>query len=534
MSVQPRVRHNDYGVLAPPPLGSWTPRLSVSVVVPAYGEQEKLDLTLAALRGQTYPGHLLEVIVVDDGSTPPLRLPELAPQATRLVVTEPGSRGRAAARNAGAGVADGDVVHWLDADVVCAHDQVEAQMRWHHLADHLVVKGYVRYVDFSPGGVSPGEVDAAVRAKDVEKLFDMTRSVPHQWIVDLVNSTRGLRDAQDSAYRLHVTNCASVGRALLEAAGPMDHDLIFGEDTELGYRLAWSGAVFVPEPRARSCHLGKSMMMRDGERVRRFNQAHVPDRIPLQRWQRTHPRRMWLVPLVEVVVDAEPAGYEEIRATVDGFLAGELHDLRVTLLAPWDRVRLDPRNPLDGEEVDLALLRELYRHESRVRFARPRDDIPLRAPYRLICPPGWVPAADTLGHLVDLAEEGGHGLVSVALAEEDDVIAARLERHAAFARARLVKHTGEEVDDVVEVLYGTHWVDGAACGFRPAAQAGEAGRNAGSAELKELRSKVAKLLAENDRLREELGERRAADVGKPPSGLLRTFFGRERAGGSRP
>ena len=78
-----RVAGNDYRSLTPPELGAWTPSLRVSVVVPAYGGQDKLDLVLAGLAGQTYPEDLTEVIVVDNGSDPPLRLPD--PGAPRPV-----------------------------------------------------------------------------------------------------------------------------------------------------------------------------------------------------------------------------------------------------------------------------------------------------------------------------------------------------------------------------------------------------------------------------------------------------------------
>lgn len=50
-----RITGNDYRSLTPPALGSWVPSLRVSVVVPAYGDQEKLDLALAGLAAQTYP-----------------------------------------------------------------------------------------------------------------------------------------------------------------------------------------------------------------------------------------------------------------------------------------------------------------------------------------------------------------------------------------------------------------------------------------------------------------------------------------------
>ncbi|MFC6080368.1 glycosyltransferase family 2 protein [Sphaerisporangium aureirubrum] len=508
----PRIRHNDYGVLTPPEPGTWRPSLSVSVVIAAYGHQDKLDLTLAALAAQSYPSHLTEVIVVDDGTQPALRLPEIAPENTVLLATEPGARGRSDARNAGLARAGGDVVHWLDADMVTFHDEVEEHMRWHHLADHLVVMGYVRYVEHRAGTPTPREVHAAVSAGAADKLFDEERSEPHAWIVDLAERTDGLRTAGDSAYRVHVTNAASVNARLLREAGPLDTSLVLGEDTELGYRLAQAGAAFVLAPGARSRHLGLSMMMRDKDRIRRYNHAYVPGLVPYMRWQRTHPRRQWQVPYAEVVVEAAGASYEDVRATADGVLAGTLNDVVVTLAGPWDAAREDRRNPLDSTHLDLLLLRGLYRGEPRVRFVTSVPATAAPVPYRLTCPPGWVPGAETLRRLVEHASKHGHGLVSVALDEgEDAVLAARLEHTGAFARAALVREPGEPLDVAVHDVSGTHWMDGASLGFLPAAMAEPAKR--GRTDDPALTRELTRLREENARLTETLAAR--GDGGAP-------------------
>src|SRR5215510_14496873 len=87
MRHEPRIVRNDWRSVHVPDLGTWHPHLSVSVVIPAYNCQPSLDQTLASLAGQTYPQHLLEVIVVDDGSQPPLVLPEIRPETCRLIQT---------------------------------------------------------------------------------------------------------------------------------------------------------------------------------------------------------------------------------------------------------------------------------------------------------------------------------------------------------------------------------------------------------------------------------------------------------------
>ena len=105
---QPVVRRNEWDVLTPPAIGAWTPTRTVTVVVPAYNSHRTLPHVLAGLAAQTYPAHLMEVVVSDDGSTPPVVLPEVVPDHTRVVRVEegwgcagacevagPGERGRA-------------------------------------------------------------------------------------------------------------------------------------------------------------------------------------------------------------------------------------------------------------------------------------------------------------------------------------------------------------------------------------------------------------------------------------------------------
>lgn len=475
--MTPRIRGNDYTSLNPPRIGAWTPTMRVSIVIPAYNNQDKLDLTLAGLATQTYPAELMEVIVVDNGSEPRLTLPALRPPGTRIIRCD--TPGRASARNAGLAIATGDVIHWLDSDVVLDREAVEAHMRWHHLAPYLVVTGYLRF-----SSAEPPSPQAVVAAQDLGLLFEP--SEPHEWIVDLVERTGGLREHAHRTFSLHIGGCTSVNARLFEVAGPMDEQLFLGQDTEMGYRLAQAGAAFIPEPLARGYHLGPTMRMRNKEPITRVSHAFIADRIPQYRWLRSHPGRQWLVPYVEVVVDAEGATYEDVRATVDACLAGTVPDVAVVLTGPWDTLDPERRAPLKDPRLDLALIHGHYRHEGRVRLTR--EVAPTKAPFRLRVPAGWVPGEDTIARLVDLAIEDGYGLVSVLLAERPEpgratpaadsaadaatagagragasgaggggrgvgIVAARLERTAAFARAELAREEGEDLVDVVEETF---------------------------------------------------------------------------------
>ncbi|MFG3436269.1 glycosyltransferase [Nonomuraea sp. NPDC047897] len=474
-----RIRHNDYGVLTPPAIGTWRPALTVSVVIPARDCRAELERTVAALGRQTYPAELTEVVVADDGSDPPIELP-----GARVVRVRDGW-GRGAARETGRLAATGDVIHWLDADMILADDHVEAHMRWHHLVDHAVVIGDTRFVD------APD--DEGVQSAYTRKTLE---------------STRMLKDAGSTAYLLHTGASSSARADLLRAAGGVDAELNMAEDTELGYRLAQAGAVFIPDPQARGRHVGPSTVMRREKEVHRHNWSYLGDLVPDLRWLRTHPNRHWRVPYVRVAVPATT--YEETRTTVDATLAGTVHDTAVTVVGPWDRLTEGRRASLDEPLLDLRLLRNLYRYEPRVAFAaaEPRPAAP--APFLLSLPAGWAPGPDTVSRLVRLADADGLGLIRAVLAETaDGVVAARFERTAAFARAAFFHG---DPDELVDEMFGSLWVSGTELGIVPVAEAeqpaGDPARWRALAarrleEVKELRGTVERLSAEVERLSAE-------------------------------
>ncbi|WP_084516879.1 glycosyltransferase [Microtetraspora niveoalba] len=562
----PPVRRNDYGTLRPPALGSWEPRLTVSVVIPAYECQEALDRTLAGLAAQTYPAHLMEVVVADDGSTPALRVPAVAPEATRIVRVPAGRWGRGWARQTGAEAASGDVVHWVDSDMILARDHIEAHMRWHHLASYAVVHGRVAFVadDVAP----PPPEDVLAGAYEGGAAFGEAR--PHGWTAEVLRTTRELRDEVAGAYRLHSGATTSVAAWLLRAAGGVNTSLNMAEDTDLGYRLAQRGAVFIPDPEARAWHLGTSTVMRREADVHRHNWSFLGDLIPDLRWLRRHPRRRWAVPYVEVVIDAHGASYERVRASVDAALAGTVADTSVVLLGPWDELPSGRRASLDEPMLDTRLAYNLYEHEPRVRFVRTASESCAPTPFRVTCPAGWVLGPDSLAKLVGLAERDGYGLVSVALDETPaGVTALRLERTSAFSRAALVAADGPGpasgtappgfattrpamatrptpdsmaaapgpapgspvygvLDALVDEMYGSIWVAAAEYGVVTDEEAEPVGGDPAKwrADAARWRSEATRLRAEVARLEAELRHARDADADGARHGGDRRLVGR--------
>lgn len=101
----------------------------VSVVVPIYNGAAYLGETLESVWQQTYP--TLEAIVVDDGSTDSsahivAALAERAPVPLRYVFQA--NRGPAAARNRGIGLAQGELIAFLDQDDLWLPDKIQCQV----------------------------------------------------------------------------------------------------------------------------------------------------------------------------------------------------------------------------------------------------------------------------------------------------------------------------------------------------------------------------------------------------------------------
>ncbi len=459
-AAQPRVRGNDWPSLRPAVLGDWQPTLSVSVVIPAHRAEATLPYTLAGLVAQTYPARLLDVVVVDDGSDPRLELPPTRPERTRIVRTTE-SWGRAHACHVGALAAEGDVLHWLDADMLPHHDEVEAQLRWHHLIDHAVVLGSKTFVDITAGLPDLDSTLQTVRVGDAGDLFPDRWTSQHEWVEEHIERSDRLTANATKSYLVHVGASASVARALYLEAGGMDDTLKLGEDVELGYRLSQRGAVFVPDDAARSWHLGLSTLMQQQERVNRYNRPFVTDRIADMRHWRTK-GRSYTVPWVEVVVDAADRTFEEVRHSVNGCLAGTAADITVLVAGPWSRLDDQRRSPLLDPDRDLRMLRAELVGDSRVRMVEEIADTAFPATYRLRLPTGWSPGRDSVRRLCVEMARRDRGLVSLLM---PDGRVARLERTSAFHRAMRLTSSGEDLDAVVDQVSKTWWYEAVEEGF---------------------------------------------------------------------
>jgi glycosyltransferase involved in cell wall biosynthesis len=206
--------------------------VNVSVVIATKDRAELLDAALASLRAQS-DAPPFDIVVVDNGSRD--RTPAIAREhgAAYVFVAEP-NRGRA--RNAGVALATGELIVFVDDDVIVPPQFVAAHARAH----------------------AAEEVPLAVSGPIVNVPASADRPAP---------------TAANASRAFFVTCNVSVSRAIFTAAGGFDEtfDRYGWEDTELGVRLrargvrrrfAWDAYLWhikPPTPEALEDALGKAI-----------------------------------------------------------------------------------------------------------------------------------------------------------------------------------------------------------------------------------------------------------------------------------
>ena len=98
----------------------------VSVIIPMFNAERWIVETLASVEAQTYPRELIEVIVVDDGSTD-ASAEIVAREFPRASLLRTANGGASRARNAGTAVARGVFLQYLDADDLLVRDKLVRQ-----------------------------------------------------------------------------------------------------------------------------------------------------------------------------------------------------------------------------------------------------------------------------------------------------------------------------------------------------------------------------------------------------------------------
>jgi glycosyltransferase involved in cell wall biosynthesis len=318
---------NDWTGLVPDAASTWVPTRTVSICVPTRNPGPGLRRTLLALTAQTYPH--FEVVVADDGSDHPIEVPDGLSYPCRVVrqrQTLPFGAGQA--RNLAARAADGDILFFLDADVIPERQVVEAYARWLHATDLAVPMGLCRFVDVD--GLDDAALVELVAAGRLEETFGHREVDDQGWRERTFARTHDLRREAIDAFRITIGATVAVGRSVFEEIGGFRELGVRGiEDTEFGYRLHANGAVLIVDRDAQHWHQGRRNLSTERRaRIDAEREPYVRSLLPVRGFRFDEPivdppveivPRFRVVPVggTEVSIECLPAGDVRVDETFD-------------------------------------------------------------------------------------------------------------------------------------------------------------------------------------------------------------------------
>ncbi|WP_029149318.1 glycosyltransferase [Microbacterium indicum] len=437
----------------------WEPTLSVSVIIPAY-KSKTLEFTLASLAAQDYPEHLLEVVVLDDGGgEEPVEIGEYAHPNTRLIRVHEVSDGwgRSNATDIGIKATTGDIIYWVDSDMILFRDNVRQHAKWAHFIPEAATigdKGFIETWDYTPE-----QVFEKVRDDSIRDDYDPAELYEH-WSMEIYRSTDELNDSNGRNYSTHMGATATVTREVYDRTFGQDTRLHLGEDTEIAYQLWQAGAVFIPVHEALAWHMGPGTVQHQGEKVAWHNNVHFAQRMPIPRYRRTADNRIWEVPLLTVVTEVTAETAKWARPAIDRILNNTQTDVHVVLVGPWSELHEGRRRMLADPLNELYLVREWFRTDNRVKFVEERPETVFPSPFRIDMPITVALESTSLQAMYRKIDQEQHGAVRYFTPGHGNDEAVTIWNSYAVARATKYVTGERTLIDAVADVSGFEWAAG--------------------------------------------------------------------------
>lgn len=209
--------------------------IDLSVVIPTYQRCDSLRQVLLACGAQTLPPERYEVIVAIDGSTDDtVNMLRQLDVPYHLRWTNGANAGPGAARNRGAALAQGNVILFLDDDIILTAVALAEHLAGHETGDAVVCLGQVQVWPERP--LSHWEQYLNQRYDEHYAKMNRPGYQPDFW--DCLSGN------------------ISFDRSLWQRSGGFDPTFAAAkhDDIELGFRLAQAGVRFAYRPRALGYH----------------------------------------------------------------------------------------------------------------------------------------------------------------------------------------------------------------------------------------------------------------------------------------
>jgi glycosyltransferase involved in cell wall biosynthesis len=286
----------------------------VSVIVPVFNDNERLQRCLSALRAQSYPANRFEVIVVDNSSE---QAPEwISVQYPDIILGQEPQPGSYAARNKGIKLAHGKILAFTDSDCVPTEDWVE--------------KGVERLLSIPAAGIVGGKVEFFFHDDQKPTAVELYDSIRYMQQDKNITNTRYAATA--NLFTL---------REVIERVGIFDASLGSGGDREWGQRVDARGYDLI---------YGEDVVVRHPARhtLRQLFRKKVRVVGGIHQWKKQTGYAIYHFEFIKTIaLDLSPPVRFARRLVKDNRVEGGWNKLKVTLVfmldkyvSAWARIRL--------------------------------------------------------------------------------------------------------------------------------------------------------------------------------------------------
>jgi len=190
--------------------------MKVSVIISVYNGADILSVTLPNLLNQDYPNNKIEIIIVDDASTDDTSqlLDSIKQKESIIVFSHTENRGRAATRNSGIKLANGELLIFLDCDIEVNSDFISRHVEYHKNEN---VTGVVSHI--------------CTRDTNSKDKY-------HQYIFWGKRGVSIIGEKKPIPFKYFILGCSSVKKEVINKTGFFNEILpTYGIDLEYAYRL---------------------------------------------------------------------------------------------------------------------------------------------------------------------------------------------------------------------------------------------------------------------------------------------------------
>ncbi|MDP3014934.1 MAG: glycosyltransferase [bacterium] len=159
---------------------------TVSIIIPTFNSLKTLKLTLHSVEGQKInrsQKKYVEVIVIDDGSTDGTeKFLENKNFSFKFRYIKQNNLGRVYARNLGASIAIGNILIFIDADVILDKYFLNEHIRRHHYLDNIIVVSFKENISPKEKLIKDVLNGINLQRPNITKDFRFEKTVQKEWL----------------------------------------------------------------------------------------------------------------------------------------------------------------------------------------------------------------------------------------------------------------------------------------------------------------------------------------------------------------